>query len=282
MKKYSSRYCLCQIFLCCLLLLCSFKAIVFAQAVSSYTITYHLNGGNNSAANPFAFAEGQAVALDNPERTGYQFDGWFLDNAYQTPIVPETFQQAVSGLHAYAKWTKATYHIQYNNNGGNAVNSNPTTYQYQQKVQTLKPSTRAGYQFVGWYDTATGVRVSKITQSMTGDISLIARWDKVTSGTVKGVKIKQKGLQMSVSFKAAKGAHGYEVVYWDKATKVHKTVIAAKTKLSVLKLKQGSTYVVKVRSYNFDSLGKKVYGKYSAKVSCTVPLPKSKETDKDS
>ena len=76
--------------------------------------------------------------------------------------------------------------------------------------------------------------------------------------------VKLSGKKVKFKWKKVSGAKGYQVIYannskFKKATK--KTTI--KTTLTMKKLKKGKTYYVKVRAYNLDSAGNKVYGKYS-------------------
>lgn len=64
---------------------------------------------------------------------------------------------------------------------------------------------------------------------------------------------------------AMKRAAGYEVLCATNAafTKNKKVSRAAGTSLTLSGLKKGKTYYVKVRAYQKDSAGRKVYGAYS-------------------
>lgn len=69
---------------------------------------------------------------------------------------------------------------------------------------------------------------------------------------------------MSVSFKKVSGANGYEIIYSTSAKfKNRKKTTTASLKKTIKSLKKGKTYYVKVCAYKTDSLGYKVYGKYS-------------------
>ena len=45
-----------------------------------YTITYELDGGTNHPQNPHVYTMDSEFELQNPSRSGYQFDGWYLNN----------------------------------------------------------------------------------------------------------------------------------------------------------------------------------------------------------
>lgn len=70
-----------------------------------YTITYHLDGGTNDAANPAEYDATQTITLKDPTREGYTFEGWYSDNAFQNKVT--TIAAGTTGnLDFYAKWKK--------------------------------------------------------------------------------------------------------------------------------------------------------------------------------
>lgn len=73
---------------------------------TTHTITYVLGGGVNAASNPAEYTEGTAVALAEPTREGYDFDGWFTDAAL-TQQVSEIAATSAGDVTLYAKWTEA-------------------------------------------------------------------------------------------------------------------------------------------------------------------------------
>lgn len=54
---------------------------LYAKWAEGYPITYHLNGGKNSSSNPSYYLKGSTVTFKNPTRTGYDFDGWYTNEA---------------------------------------------------------------------------------------------------------------------------------------------------------------------------------------------------------
>ena len=92
-------------------------------------VTYKNNGEDNVSVIDYnTKAENKTV----PDRDGYRFDGWFLnDNKFdfETKIVED--------IELVAKYTKMVYNISYNMNGGNA--SNPGTYKIDALLSLFTP-----------------------------------------------------------------------------------------------------------------------------------------------
>lgn len=87
---------------------------------------------------------------------------------------------------------------------------------------------------------------------------------KAAPAKVAGLKVKAGKKQMTVSWKKAKNASGYEVTYAaNKSFKSAAKKVTAKNTAKIKKLKSKKTYYVKVRAYN-KANGKKQYGKYSS------------------
>ena len=67
-----------------------------------FSINYHLNGGTLSSA-PDTYTYGTETILPIPSRANYAFEGWYLDEAFTTPIslISSTLH---TDLNLYAKW----------------------------------------------------------------------------------------------------------------------------------------------------------------------------------
>ena len=53
---------------------------------TNYKITYELNGGTNNTNNPSTYNVLYGVTFENPTKTGYIFDGWYIGNTKVTGI----------------------------------------------------------------------------------------------------------------------------------------------------------------------------------------------------
>lgn len=104
-----------------------------------YTVTYVLNGGSNSAANPASYqAQGQAIVLQAPARKGYTFAGWYADSSY-TVKVSEIPADSTGDKNFYAKWTKVKV-------GKTTLKSVKPSGKKKVKLKIRKVSGAAGYQ----------------------------------------------------------------------------------------------------------------------------------------
>ena len=68
----------------------------------TYSITYELNGGENSLDNPSTYKTGDTVNLGFPTKEGYMFAGWYTDSAFTTDIVE--IKDIKEDLTLYARW----------------------------------------------------------------------------------------------------------------------------------------------------------------------------------
>jgi uncharacterized repeat protein (TIGR02543 family) len=83
----------------------TFTAQWIVQA-ASYTITYDLDGGSVATANPTSYtAESADITLNNPIKSGYEFEGWTWDEQAE-PQASVTIPSGSTGDRAYtANWT---------------------------------------------------------------------------------------------------------------------------------------------------------------------------------
>ena len=68
----------------------------------NYKIIYIVNGGKNSNANPATYTVEDAVTLQDPEKAGYEFKGWY-NGQTQTPV-KAIKAGSVGDIVLYAKW----------------------------------------------------------------------------------------------------------------------------------------------------------------------------------
>lgn len=154
------------------------------------TVSFYLNGGT-STTKDFTIIKGNSMVLPLPERSGYDFLGWYLENDFMT--FAGTYQDTYTisqDTSFYAKWKQSgdeeatgngeqisTYTIQYDANGGQMVNT-------QQKVikggsVKLPSASRDGYTFKGWYtENQVYIGTEGDRYKPVKDIGLYAKWEK--------------------------------------------------------------------------------------------------------
>lgn len=88
------------------------KTYAGAQSIS---LSYVLNGGNNSMQNPCQVMYTQMpLALDVPVREGYNFAGWYEDPYFQKKVT-EISRENAKNMTLFAKWTEkidSDYNVQ--------------------------------------------------------------------------------------------------------------------------------------------------------------------------
>ncbi len=144
----------------------------------TYEITYHNVEGatNTNAAN---YTAEDTITLSNPEKTGYEFGGWYSDSEL-TAEATGIAQGSTGDKEFYAKWTPKTYTITYNkDNGVIAEENNYTSYTYGEGIMLPTP-TKAGFHFIGWYDNEqlSGSPVSSVKVIDIGNKEFWAKWDE--------------------------------------------------------------------------------------------------------
>ena len=151
---------------------------------NSYTITYKDKGGetfsgSNSSSLPSKHTYGTTTTLVNGSKTGYTFDGWYLDSDCKDDKVTSLSSTGyTSDIILYTKWTAKTVTITWNPNNG-SVSPTSSSYTYDGAVVTLPTPTRTGYTFSGWYTALTGgTKISEIgtTNKPTANVTYYAHW----------------------------------------------------------------------------------------------------------
>ena len=81
--------------------------------MEAYSIEYELDGGVNAAGNPSAYnIKSGDIVFAAPTKEGASFDGWFYDQEFTNPAT-QIGAGSTGDKKIYAKWTNATYIIQY-------------------------------------------------------------------------------------------------------------------------------------------------------------------------
>jgi uncharacterized repeat protein (TIGR02543 family) len=148
----------------------------WARWTPEYTITYHLNEGENSENNPDKYTtESARITLEEPTRAGYTFGGWYT-NAGLTDAATPIDTGSTGNKEFWASWSLTEFTITYNN-VNEAANTNRTTYTIESAVTLVPLGPRAGYTFDGWFANAELTEAATpINAGSTGNKAFWARW----------------------------------------------------------------------------------------------------------
>jgi uncharacterized repeat protein (TIGR02543 family) len=191
---------------------------LYAKFVAkSHTISYVLNGGTVSGANPSSYKEHEGVAsFKSATKAHYAFDGWYSDAAFKNKV-NRIAVGSTSNYNLYAKFTPKSHTISYVLNGGTVSGTNPSSYKEHEGVSSFKSAAKKYFTFDGWYsDAAFKNKVSRIAVGSTTNYTLYAKFAPkshtisyvLNGGAVSGTNPTSYKESVGVSsFKPATKAH---------------------------------------------------------------------------
>lgn len=148
----------------------------------NWVVTFNPDNGGDTFKQNVEY-EGKAIKpTPDPEKTGYTFDGWYLDEAE----APFSFDTTItSDITLKAKWTQNTYTVTFDANGGEGTMDDQTFTYDEEKALTTNAFTRTGYTFTGWNTAADGTgeafadkaTVKNLTAEPNGAVTLYAQWE---------------------------------------------------------------------------------------------------------
>lgn len=144
-----------------------------------FNINYHLDGGINHQDNKTLISAYEKLTLQAPTKEGYRFVGWFdsEEGENEITVIPIGTHEDIN---LYARWQVEEYTITYNLDGG-TLEGALTTFTVDDLPYTLLTPTKEGYNFIGWFTSATGGdRVTAITAGTTAHVVVYAKWELVT------------------------------------------------------------------------------------------------------
>ncbi len=157
---------------------------------NTYYVTFHANDGAGSMDNqPFTYGEAaKALTANAFTRTGYSFAGWAESDSGEVVYADEAqVQNLTSDIDLYAKWTANTYTVVFHSNEGSGLTeSQEFTYDEGLKALRKNTFTYAGYNFIGWAESASGQVVYDDEEGVenlvetTENVDLYAKWEART------------------------------------------------------------------------------------------------------
>ena len=147
-------------------------------------VTFDFNGGHqkdNVDINKAYFSVGKDTLInkiDDPIRNGYTFEGWYTDTNFTTEWDFENDSVKEDDITLYAKWTKNSYDVVFNSQGGSEVKGQSA--KFDEKIEKPQEPTKAGYTFAGWYkeeqcENPWDFTTDKVPAS---NVTLYAKWTK--------------------------------------------------------------------------------------------------------
>ncbi|MBR5663034.1 MAG: InlB B-repeat-containing protein [Bacilli bacterium] len=156
---------------------------VTISPVYTCTVTFDPNNTEGVTYEEVVYGDAVSEPSTDPEKTGYTFNYWTLDNSEYD------FTSAVTGpITLTANYSLDTYTITYITDGGTLTGEYPETYDYEHSVNLPTPN-KQGYDFDGWMVTGTSVIISpEIPIHSTGNKSFTAHYTPKTNTQYKVIR----------------------------------------------------------------------------------------------
>ena len=142
--------------------------------LSTYSINYVLDGGTNNNSNPSSYTYfDEPITIKDASKVGYTFQGWIIEKT-DIPTKSLTIEHNSTGSKTFtAIFEPNKYTITFDVNGGNALNNNTMTVNYDSNY-VLPTPTRDGYSFEGWLNNDSIVYNG--VWEILSDVNLVAEW----------------------------------------------------------------------------------------------------------
>ena len=137
------------------------KSYYAKWTANKYIISYELNGGTVSTANPTSYNAETAMpfTLRNPTRTGYTFTGWSgtgIEGTSKNVVISDC---SAGNRNYTANWSVNHYTVKFDKNNANVTGTmadQTFTYDTEQSLTENGFTTPIGYHFAGWATSSNG------------------------------------------------------------------------------------------------------------------------------
>ncbi len=146
--------------------------------LNASTVTFDANGGTTDVTSKTVYNQQCYGTLPVPERTYYQFLGWYTEAEGGELVTETTVVSTVVNHTLYAHWEALAATLTFDANGG-IVDTAETHVYIGSEVGDLPLPTRDYYDFAGWYTDAEDGELITAETVLTAaeDLTLYAHWE---------------------------------------------------------------------------------------------------------
>jgi len=138
-------------------------------------ISFNANGGTSETAKKLVTFDTKYGALPNATKTGYTFEGWYLDEKFTNLITESSIVKITKNQAVYAKWNLQKFTVKFDANGGTAETSGKQVI-FSRTYGVLPIAEKENDVFVGWF-TEDGKEITPDTVvTIDKNITLYAKW----------------------------------------------------------------------------------------------------------
>ena len=137
-----------------------------------YTVTFETDGGTQIDGQSVTAGE-MVVKPQNPEKTGFEFDGWYTDS--ELTAAYDFTTEVTSDFTLYAKWKIIVLNVTFFTDGGTEIAAQEINYNEKATAPATDP-TKENCTFDGWYTDKTFETEFDFETAITQDITIYAKW----------------------------------------------------------------------------------------------------------
>jgi hypothetical protein len=128
---------------------------------SVYTLFFDAGEGFVTPASKQVTADLPIGTLPIPDRSGYDFDGWFIDETEIFETTVWTYEEDQTAVAAWTPWPEDTFTLFFDANGG-TVSPTLKPVTLGDPIGTLPVPTRTGHDFDGWSIDGTAITATTV------------------------------------------------------------------------------------------------------------------------
>ena len=140
-----------------------------------FLITFNANGGTSEMRQKLVSSDNKYGVLPSAEKIGYEFGGWYLDEAFTKRITEDTIVKITKNQEVYAKWVQKKYTVTFEVNGG-TVDMKTKKVVAGKVYGVLPEAEKNGFEFAGWFTESGKEITSDSIVELTADTVLYAKW----------------------------------------------------------------------------------------------------------
>ena len=153
---------------------------LYAKWELCFTVTFYTNGG--SPMEPVSVKkDSKLTGVDEPTKTGFDFNGWYLDETLQEAFDLDTTIGADIDL--YAAWKTKICTVKFETNGGTDITDGKV--EYGNMVAPVSNPEKTECVFGGWYSDEALQNEFDFDTKILDDITLYAKWTVINYYNVK-------------------------------------------------------------------------------------------------
>ena len=146
--------------------------------INTYTLSFDALGGTADILSNDVIYNSVIENMPIPEKTGYNFNGWYTEIDGGNLINAETIYNFSSNISIYAHWSAIDIEIFFNSNGGNSSDDSTRIISYNTVLGALPQLSITGYVLLGWFtEIEGGVQINENTLvNFLDNRTYYARW----------------------------------------------------------------------------------------------------------